>query len=62
MYLTGAIRDNAKMTELSSDKTINATSKTEKIVNRNAQLDENFLNVITIAEAIIRILRSRHPD
>lgn len=62
MYLTGAIRDNAKMTELSSDKTINATSKSEKIVNRNAQLDENFLNVITIAEAIIRILRSRHPD
>lgn len=62
MYLTGAIRDNAEMTELSSDKTINATSKSEKIVNRNAQLDENFLNVITIAEAIIRILRSRHPD
>lgn len=62
MYLTGAIRDNAKMTELSSDKTINATSKSEKMVNRNAQLDENFLNVITIAEAIIRILRSRHPD
>lgn len=62
MYFTGAIRDNAKMTELSSDKTINATSKSEKIVNRNAQLDENFLNVITIAEAIIRILRSRHPD